>query len=91
MSFTTSEKTELRKPLQRHEKDVGSSEVQVGLLTERIKYLTEHFKEHKQDLHSKYGLLHIVNRRKKLLKYLKQKDQPGYSKLISQLGLRDSY
>ncbi len=68
--------------------DTGSSEVQVALLTERIRELTEHFKIHKKDVHGRRGLLHLVNRRVKLLKYLKRTDEPKYFDLIAHLKLR---
>ncbi|WFE68700.1 30S ribosomal protein S15 [Thiomicrospira sp. R3] len=68
--------------------DTGSSEVQVALLTHRIKHLTEHFKSHKQDNHSRVGLLRLVSRRRKLLDYLHQKDGQRYLDLIGRLGLR---
>jgi small subunit ribosomal protein S15 len=70
------------------ENDTGSSQVQIALLTARITYLTEHFKSHKKDLHSRRGLLKLVNQRRKLQKYLKGKDTEGYQKLITSLGLR---
>ncbi len=70
------------------ENDTGSSQVQIALLTARITYLTEHFKSHKKDLHSRRGLLKLVNQRRKLQKYLKGKDSEGYQKLIKSLGLR---
>jgi small subunit ribosomal protein S15 len=70
------------------ENDTGSSQVQIALLTARITYLTEHFKSHKKDLHSRRGLLKLVNQRRKLQKYLKGKDAEGYQKLIDSLGLR---
>jgi len=70
------------------ENDTGSSQVQIALLTARITYLTEHFKSHKKDLHSRRGLLKLVNQRRKLQKYLKGKDSEGYQKLIDSLGLR---
>jgi small subunit ribosomal protein S15 len=73
------------------EKDTGSSEVQISLMTGRIKYLTEHFKQHKKDFHSRRGLQTLVNRRRKLLKYLKKESQERYKSLIESLGLRDSY
>jgi len=79
------------KQYQRKDSDTGSPEVQVALITERIKYLTEHFKTHKKDKHSRYGLQRLVNQRKKLLKYLKRKDKQAYQALIQKLGLRDSY
>jgi small subunit ribosomal protein S15 len=71
-----------------HEKDTGSPEVQVALLTQRIRELTEHFREHKGDHHSRRGLLKMVSRRRSLLAYLKRIDQDRYKKTISRLGLR---
>jgi small subunit ribosomal protein S15 len=71
-----------------HDKDTGSPEVQVALLTERIAYLTEHFKTHKKDHHSRRGLLILVGRRRRLLKYVKSKDLNRYRELIEKLGLR---
>lgn len=68
--------------------DTGSTEVQVALLTHRIKHLTDHFKAHKQDNHSRVGLLRLVSRRRKLLDYLHKKDGPRYLELIGRLGLR---
>ena len=76
------------KEFQQSPKDTGSAPVQVADLTERIKKLTEHFKLHKQDFHSQRGLLKLVSRRKKLLSYIKQKNQKAYEKLIHKLGLR---
>lgn len=90
MSIVAEDKSEIQS-IRLHEKDTGSSEVQAALLTNRIRYLTEHFKKHKKDLHSKRGLQNLVNRRKKLLKYLKSKNSSSYFALISKLGLRDSY
>lgn len=72
----------------RNEKDTGSSEIQVALLTERINHLTEHLKEHKKDFHSRRGLLKMVGQRKGLLNYIKQKDIVKYRELIAELGLR---
>ena len=72
----------------RGEADTGSPEVQVALLTKRIVELTDHFGEHKKDHHSRQGLLKMVNKRRKLLDYLKKKDQNRYRELISRLGLR---
>ena len=69
-------------------KDTGSSEVQIALLTERIKYLTEHFSTHKHDYHSRTGLMKMVGRRKRLLAYLKKQDVSRYEKLIKKLKLR---
>ena len=70
------------------ELDTGSSEVQVALLTGRIQELTQHFKTHKNDVHSQRGLVKMVNRRRKLLSYLKKTDNDRYAKLIQELGLR---
>jgi small subunit ribosomal protein S15 len=71
-----------------HATDTGSPEVQVALLTERIHYLTEHFKTHKKDHHSRRGLLKLVGQRRRLLDYLKSKDSNRYKKLIEGLGIR---
>lgn len=71
-----------------HESDTGSPEVQVALLTQRIIHLTDHFKAHKQDNHSRRGLLKMVNTRRRLLDYLKKKDMERYRKVIAALGLR---
>ena len=71
-----------------HEKDVGSTEVQIGLLTDKIIKLSEHFKKFKKDKHSSVGLTKSVNRRKKLLVYLKKRNPDSYQKVIKQLNLR---
>ena len=71
-----------------HNGDTGSPEVQVALLTTRIQHLTEHLREHKHDFHSRRGLLKMVGRRRRLLKYLQKKDVERYRTLISRLGLR---
>lgn len=71
-----------------HAKDSGSPEVQVALITNRIKYLTEHFSQHKQDHHSKRGLMKLVGQRKRLLQYLKKNDPKRYENLIKKLNLR---
>ena len=71
-----------------HEKDTGSAEVQVALLSERINYLTEHFKTHAKDHHSRRGLLKLVGKRRKLLDYLKSHNRPGYDKVTEGLGIR---
>jgi small subunit ribosomal protein S15 len=73
---------------QLHGKDTGSPEVQVALMTARIEYLTEHFKTHKKDHHSRRGLLKLVGQRRKLLDYLKKKDLERYRKVVQRLGLR---
>jgi small subunit ribosomal protein S15 len=71
-----------------HETDSGSTKVQVALLTERINYLTEHFRVHRKDNHSRRGLLKMVGRRRRLLEYMKRTDLEGYRQLINELGLR---
>lgn len=71
-----------------HQKDTGSPEVQVAILTERINYLTEHFKVHRKDHHSRRGLLEMVGQRRRLLDYLKRKDAARYQALVEKLGLR---
>jgi small subunit ribosomal protein S15 len=71
-----------------HESDTGSPEVQVAILSERINYLTEHFKTHAKDHHSRRGLLKLVGARRRLLDYLKSKDSSRYSELIKRLGIR---
>jgi len=76
------------KELAIHEKDTGSSEVQIGLLTEKIEYLSEHIKKSKKDKHSSVGLLKAVNKRKKLLDYLKKKKVDSYKEVISKLNIR---
>ena len=76
------------KSLAIHEKDVGSAEVQIGLLTDKITKLAEHFKKAKKDKHSTVGLTRAVNRRKKLLAYLKRKKPDSYAKVLKQLNLR---
>ena len=72
----------------KHDGDTGSPEVQVALLTTRIRHLTEHLREHKHDFHSRQGLLKLVGQRRRLLKYLQKKDVERYRTLISKLGLR---
>ncbi|WP_367607939.1 30S ribosomal protein S15 [Legionella sp. W05-934-2] len=91
MSLNSAQKAEILKEAQKHDKDTGTPEVQVSLMTARIKYLTEHFKEHKKDFHSRRGLQDLVSKRRKLLKYLKRVDSARYQDLIKKLGLRDSY
>lgn len=88
MALTAQEKEEIRRDFQRSEGDTGSPEVQIALLTARIKYLTEHFATHKQDHHSRRGLLKLVNQRRKLLDYLKRRNRERYQSVISRLGLR---
>lgn len=84
----TEKKQEVIKKFQGHENDTGSAEVQIALLTTRIIYLTEHFRTHKKDFHSRRGLLKIVNQRRKLLDYLKNKDAERYKKILQELNLR---
>jgi small subunit ribosomal protein S15 len=86
--FTTDQKKELIEQFKLHESDTGSPEVQVGLLTHRIQYLTEHLKIHKKDHHSRRGLLMLVGRRRRLLNYVKGKDVKRYRSIIEDLGLR---
>ena len=81
-------KKEIINNLRINSKDVGSSEVQIGLLSEKINNLTNHFKENKNDKHSTRGLLKAVNQRKRLLKYLKTRDSESYTKILSKLNLR---
>ncbi|MCM8556285.1 30S ribosomal protein S15 [Sphingomicrobium sediminis] len=88
MSITVERKAELVKKYGRGEGDTGSPEVQVAILTDRINTLTEHFKGHKKDNHSRRGLLMMVNKRRSLLDYLKRKDHERYAELIKSLGLR---
>lgn len=88
MAMTPDSKTKVIEEYKRHEGDTGSPEVQIALLTERISYLTEHFKVHKKDFHSKTGLLKLVGQRRKLLNYLKNKDIQRYRELIERLGIR---
>ena len=71
-----------------HEKDTGSPEVQIAILSERINYLTEHFKSHQKDHHSRRGLLKMVGQRRKLLDYLKARDKNRYAQIIEKLGIR---
>ena len=88
MTFSSEEKKELINQFKLHEDDTGSPEVQVGLLTHRITYLTDHLKIHKKDHHSRRGLLMLVGRRRRLLNYVKNKDVQRYRKIIETLGLR---
>ncbi len=88
MSITPERKQELIKEHAREEGDTGSPEVQVAILSERISNLTEHFKDHHKDNHSRRGLLMLVNKRRKLLDYLNAKDSERYEAIRSKLGLR---
>ena len=88
MSVTAERKTEIISDNAQTKGDTGSPEVQVAILTERIRNLTEHFKDHHKDNHSRRGLLMMVNKRRSLLAYLKKKDVERYNSLIQKLGLR---
>lgn len=88
MSISAEKKQEVISDNARGKGDTGSPEVQVAILTERIRNLTEHFKEHHKDNHSRRGLLAMVNKRRSLLDYLKRKDVERYNALIQKLGLR---
>ncbi len=88
MSITSVRKTELIEEYKTGPSDTGSPEVQVAILSERILNLTEHLKEHKKDFHSRRGLLMMVGQRRRLLDYLKDKNQSRYRELIGRLGLR---
>ncbi|MBM4315929.1 MAG: 30S ribosomal protein S15 [Deltaproteobacteria bacterium] len=88
MNLIKEKKTELIKNHKLHDRDTGSPEVQVALLTERINSLTPHFKSHKKDHHSRRGLLQLVSSRRRLLDYLKKVDSARYQKLIERLSLR---
>ena len=88
MSMTTERKLALVKEYATKPNDTGSPEVQVAILTERIGYLTEHFKTHVKDNHSRRGLLKLVSQRRQLLDYVKRKDETRYKALIERLGIR---
>ena len=88
MSITSDRKAELIHTHARTEHDTGSAEVQVAILSERIANLTEHFKTHKKDNHSRRGLLKLVSQRRSLLDHLKKSDEPRYTAIIGALGLR---
>lgn len=88
MALTASAKADIIKEFQIEEGDTGSPEVQIALLTHNINALQEHFKAHKQDHHSRRGLIRMVNQRRKLLDYLKRKNANRYAELINRLGLR---
>lgn len=88
MPLTPDRKREVIGQFRTHEQDSGSAEVQIALLTERIKYLTEHFKVHKRDHHSRRGLLRMVGQRRRLLDYLKATKIERYRQVVKELGLR---
>jgi small subunit ribosomal protein S15 len=86
--LVTEKKQEIISKFKLHDSDTGSPEVQIAILTERITYLTEHFKVHKKDHHSRRGLLKIVGQRRRLLDYVKKKDDARYKTIIEKLGIR---
>jgi len=86
--LTPEEKKKIIEKLKVHETDTGSSEVQIGLLTTEIKRLLAHLKDHPKDFHSKRGLLKMVAKRRKLLRYLKDEDEKRYNKIIKEIGLK---
>jgi small subunit ribosomal protein S15 len=88
VALTKERKTDLIDSYKKHDGDTGSPEVQVAILSERITYLTEHFKVHAKDHHSRRGLLQMVGQRRRLLDYLKRKDTGRYADLIRRLGIR---
>jgi len=86
--LSSEEKNSIVEKFQTHEKDTGSADVQIALLTEEIERLLEHLKKHKKDLHSKRGLLKMVAKRRKLLKYLKKTDEKAYQEITKKIGLK---
>jgi len=88
MTLSREEKQKIIKEWARHEGDTGSPEVQIAILTKRIKDLTKHLKIHKKDVHSRYGLIKMVGKRKRLLAYLKKENFKRYTELIKKLGIR---
>ena len=88
MSINRENKTKLINEYSRSEKDTGSPEVQIAILSERISNLTEHFQLHKKDNHSRTGLMRLINQRRSLLAYLKKNNKDSYEKLIDKLGIR---
>ena len=86
--LTKENKRKIIEKFRMNEKDTGSAPVQIALLTERMKYLTEHLKRHKKDVHTRYGLIKLVGKRKRLLNYLKREDYNLYRKVIEELGIR---
>lgn len=88
MAFVSGQKNDIIEKYRLHESDTGSPEVQIALISERITYLTDHFKVHKHDFHSRRGLLKLVGQRRRLLDYLKTKEFKRYKDVISDLGLR---
>ncbi len=87
MALEKEQKEKILKDFAQHEGDTGSPEVQIALLSERIKRLSDHLKEHKQDTHSRRGLLQMVNKRRRILLYLTRKDPDRYKSIVQKLGL----
>ena len=88
MSLTVEKKTQIVEAYRTHQTDTGSPEVQIAILSEKIAYLTDHFKVHAKDHHSRRGLLRMVGKRRRLLDYLKDKDATRYRTIIERLGIR---
>lgn len=88
MPLTKEQKADIVDKHKLHDKDTGSPEVQIALLTERIAYLTDHMKDHKKDFHTRHGLLKLVGQRRRLLDYLADRDIESYRDVVSRLGLR---
>ena len=88
MALSAGKKQSIIDDFKLHDRDTGSPEVQIAILTERINYLTRHLQEHKKDFHSRRGLLKMVGRRRRLLNYLKSKDPERYRAILDKLGLR---
>ena len=88
MALTADRKSELIGQFRNHDTDTGSPEVQIAILSERITYLTDHFKTHKKDHHSRRGLLKLVSQLRRLLDYVRSQDVERYRKIISELGIR---
>ncbi|HHW55914.1 MAG: 30S ribosomal protein S15 [bacterium] len=88
MALSAEKKQSIIDDFKLHDRDTGSPEVQIAILTERINYLTRHLQEHKKDFHSRRGLLKMVGRRRRLLNYLKSKDPERYRAILDKLGLR---
>lgn len=88
MTLNSETKEALIQKFARHDKDTGSPEVQIAILTERIRYLTEHLKTHKHDQHSRRGLLKLVGQRRRHLRYISRKNPEAYRQLLGELGLR---
>lgn len=88
MTLKTAKKSKIIKEYKRHTKDTGSSEVQIAIFTKQIKELTKHLKKHPKDNHSRRGLLKMVTKRRRLLDYLKEKNEKKYNKVVKKLGLK---